>query len=86
MLLCWFLVICNVFLDLFNKFGLQGKYVPNRPHLRLISLTDGEEISNDALSVRGFQEYRCNDYHLGTLFSLCTWINFIKYRHLQGCN
>ena len=23
-----------------------------------------EEVSNDALSIRGFQEYRCNDYHL----------------------
>ena len=24
-----------------------------------------DEVSNDALSIRGFQEYRCNDYHLG---------------------
>lgn len=24
-----------------------------------------EEISNDALTVRGFQEYKPSDYHLG---------------------
>ena len=24
-----------------------------------------EEISADALSVRGFEQYRCDDYHLG---------------------
>jgi len=47
--------------------------VPNRPHLQLISVTDGEEISNDALSIRGFQEYRCNDYHLGTVRCLFAW-------------
>jgi len=53
--------------------------VPNRPHLQLISVTDGEEISNDALSIRGFQEYRCNDYHLGTVFCLCTSAGFNKF-------
>ena len=24
-----------------------------------------EELSNDALSIRGYQNLRCNDYHLG---------------------
>lgn len=38
-----------------------------RPQLRLISPNgkDGPlEVAADALSIRGFQEYRCNDYHL----------------------
>ncbi len=39
----------------------------NRPHLRVIepNMEYYDEVSNDALSIRGFQEYRCNDYHLG---------------------
>ena len=61
---------------------LQGKYEPNRPHLQLISVADGEEISNDALSIRGFQEYRCNDYHLGTVCCLCTWLALVN---VQTC-
>ncbi|XP_077978241.1 vacuolar protein sorting-associated protein 41 homolog [Glandiceps talaboti] len=37
-----------------------------RPQLRIIEpkMDDYEEISSDALSIRGFQEYRPNDYHL----------------------
>ncbi len=44
-----------------------GKTTADRPHLRVIepSMDYYDEISNDALSIRGFQEYRCNDYHLG---------------------
>ena len=40
-----------------------------RPHLRIleIGMNYGYEVTNDALSIRGFQEYRCNDYHLGTV-------------------
>jgi len=43
-----------------------GRMVANRPHLQVLEphLKHFEEISNDALSIRGFQEYRCNDYHL----------------------
>ena len=37
-----------------------------RPQLRLISQNKDEvlEVAVDALSIRGFSEYRCNDYHL----------------------
>lgn len=38
--------------------------VPNRPHLRLLSAFNDEEISNDALSIKGFQENRCLQYQL----------------------
>ena len=44
-----------------------GKATAVRPHLRIIdpNMDFYDEISNDALSIRGFQGYRCNDYHLG---------------------
>jgi len=61
--------------------------VPNRPHLQLISLTNGEEISNDALSIRGFQEYRCNDYHLGMELSLSACrTQHTMYTQARECN
>ncbi|XP_064614137.1 vacuolar protein sorting-associated protein 41 homolog [Liolophura sinensis] len=43
-----------------------GKPVANRPHLIVVEPKMGDyvELSNDALSIRGFTEYRCNDYHL----------------------
>ena len=28
-------------------------------------LNDNEEMSADALSIRGYSHYRCDDYHLG---------------------
>ncbi|KAK2570430.1 Vacuolar protein sorting-associated protein 41-like protein [Acropora cervicornis] len=43
------------------------RVVANRPQLRIVSprgLMEPEEISADALSVRGFEQYRCDDYHL----------------------
>ncbi|XP_067021435.1 vacuolar protein sorting-associated protein 41 homolog isoform X2 [Acropora muricata] len=43
------------------------RVVANRPQLRIVSprgLSEPEEISADALSVRGFEQYRCDDYHL----------------------
>ncbi|XP_069111688.1 vacuolar protein sorting-associated protein 41 homolog [Argopecten irradians] len=45
------------------------RLVAQRPHLQVVkpSLNDYEEVSNDALSIRGFQEYKCNDYHLESL-------------------
>ncbi len=49
-------------------FHPQGsRVVAIRPHLRILepSATSYDEVSNDALSIRGFQGYRCNDYHLG---------------------
>ena len=42
--------------------------VAHRPQLRIVTprgLSEPEEISADALSVRGFEQYRCDDYHLG---------------------
>ena len=43
--------------------------VASRPHLRIIEpfMDFYNELSNDALSVNGFPEYRCNDYHLGNI-------------------
>ncbi|XP_078376476.1 vacuolar protein sorting-associated protein 41 homolog isoform X2 [Oculina patagonica] len=41
--------------------------VAHRPQLRIVTprgLNEPEEISADALSVRGFEQYRCDDYHL----------------------
>ncbi|KAL3832067.1 hypothetical protein ACJMK2_023745 [Sinanodonta woodiana] len=45
------------------------QHLANRPHLRTIlpRHSEYEEISNDALSIRGYQEYRCNDYHLESI-------------------
>lgn len=37
---------------------------PNRPHLRLFNLLDYEELSNDALSIKGFQDNKCISYQL----------------------
>ncbi|XP_035827939.1 vacuolar protein sorting-associated protein 41 homolog isoform X2 [Aplysia californica] len=53
----------------YDKIGQKqegGRTVANRPHLQILEphMNYFEEISNDALSIRGFQEYRCNDYHL----------------------
>ena len=45
-----------------------GHVVAHRPQLRIVTprgLNEPEEISADALSVRGFEQYRCDDYHLG---------------------
>ena len=41
--------------------------ISQRPNLRILEahMDYYEELSNDALSIRGYQEYRCNDYHLG---------------------
>lgn len=36
----------------------------SRPHLRIIEDCSGDELSNDALSIRGFQTYKCLDYTL----------------------
>ncbi|ELU13950.1 hypothetical protein CAPTEDRAFT_174173 [Capitella teleta] len=46
-----------------------SKAVAGRPHLKLIqpNMDFYDEISNDALSIRGFHGYRCNDYHLESL-------------------
>ncbi len=45
-----------------------------------------DEVSNDALSIRGFQEYRCNDYHLGiTLLSIFFHVLVIMDIPLDTC-
>ncbi|WAQ93716.1 VPS41-like protein [Mya arenaria] len=40
--------------------------ISSRPNLRIVDphLNYYEEVSNDALTIRGYQNYRCNDYHL----------------------
>lgn len=42
----------------------QKDTTPSRPHLRIINASNGDEITNDALSIRGFQSYECKNYHL----------------------
>ena len=34
------------------------------PELRIISITGGEELSSDVLSVQGYEKFGCKDYHL----------------------
>lgn len=50
-----------------------GKFKADRPHLQIWEPEENyyEEISDDALSFRGFEEYRCFDYHLGMYISHC---------------
>uniref|UniRef100_A0A8C4NBS6 Vacuolar protein sorting-associated protein 41 homolog n=1 Tax=Eptatretus burgeri TaxID=7764 RepID=A0A8C4NBS6_EPTBU len=45
---------------------VHGKGVASRPQLRILHPLDDdyEELSCDALSIRGYQNYRCRDYHL----------------------
>jgi len=52
--------------------------------LRIVTprgLSDPEEISADALSVRGFEQYRCDDYHLGR--TVCIIDNEIHLMNVQ---
>ena len=48
-------------------------------------VSEPEEISADALSVRGFEQYRCDDYHLG---KTCVFLLIVqdsgKIRLLSG--
>ncbi|CAG5117731.1 unnamed protein product, partial [Candidula unifasciata] len=62
----------NIVVLSYDKLGEKqegGRYVASRPHLQILEphMKSFEEISNDALSIRGFQEYRCNDYHLESI-------------------
>lgn len=54
--------------NLLSSVSQASKTTAGRPNLRIIepNMQYYEEILNDALSIRGFQEYRANDYHLGT--------------------
>ncbi|XP_064648417.1 vacuolar protein sorting-associated protein 41 homolog [Lineus longissimus] len=47
----------------------SGEFRANRPHLTIIEphFNDYTDVSNDALSIRGFELYKCNDYHLESL-------------------
>ncbi|KAK2146463.1 hypothetical protein LSH36_606g03004 [Paralvinella palmiformis] len=47
----------------------RGQMVAARPQLRIIEphMHYYDEVTNDALSIRGFQRYKCNDYHLECL-------------------
>ncbi|KAH3717295.1 hypothetical protein DPMN_060078 [Dreissena polymorpha] len=44
----------------------ESKVPANRPNLRVVKpfMNYFEDISNDALSIRNYTTYRCNDYHL----------------------
>ena len=59
----------NLIVLSYDEEGVQhqgGRLVAPRPTLRIIvpHMDYFIEESNDALSIRGFPEYRCNDYHL----------------------
>ncbi|KAK7109649.1 hypothetical protein V1264_013653 [Littorina saxatilis] len=58
------LVILSYDLDGMQQEG--GRMVCKRPHLQILDpgMHKHEEVSNDALSIRGFEEYRISDYHL----------------------
>ena len=56
------------------------RVVANRPQLRIVSprgLSEPEEISADALSVRGFEQYRCDDYHLGMAIFFSLFLSLV---------
>ena len=57
-----------------------------RPELRIIepdplSRESFIEVSRDALSIRGYQSYRCNDYSLGRKKELFEHIFHILSKH-----
>lgn len=60
----------NLVVFTFDKEGQTSdepnKYIADRPHLQIWEPGTNyyEEISDDALSFRAFEEYRCFDYHL----------------------
>ena len=52
--------------------------VAHRPQLRILTpqgCNEPEELSADALSVRGFEHYRCDDYHLG----MTLWLSLLTF-------
>ena len=59
---------CLVF-ELYWHVSSQSNETPaQRPQLRIVTphgLQDNDEVSADALSIRGFEHFRCDDYHLG---------------------
>lgn len=61
------LVILSYMTNIEAGTSKKGHVVAHRPQLRIVTprgLNEPEEISADALSVRGFEQYRCDDYHL----------------------
>lgn len=62
------LVILSYMTNIEASTSKKGQHVvANRPQLRIVTPrgpNEPEEISLDALSVRGFEQYRCDDYHL----------------------
>ena len=47
-------------------------------------LNEPEELSADALSVRGFEQYRCDDYHLGKTCVFLLKVQVVKFTYYQG--
>lgn len=55
--------------DINVKYYCTIKRTAARPQLRILhreGFDDCDEIMADALSVRGFENYGCSNYHLGT--------------------
>ena len=72
-----------VILSLFLTWQKGEPLVAHRPQLRIVTprgLSEPEEISADALSVRGFEQYRCDDYHLGRTMLITWWRDGWIYR------
>ena len=57
-----------------------GKLTADRPNLRIVEphLEYYEELSNDALSIRGYEQYRINDYHLG-MYQSCLFFLLLVF-------
>ncbi|TFK29012.1 hypothetical protein FA15DRAFT_678099 [Coprinopsis marcescibilis] len=43
------------------------RFVAERPEMRIISRSTGEELGNDMLSVRDFEKWGCNEYSLAVI-------------------
>lgn len=51
-----------------TKSGRQHRHTSLAPHLRLVNVTDGEEVELDELAVARYESLSAQDYHLGTLY------------------
>ena len=56
-----------------------------RPQLRIVEphMHYYDEVTNDALSIRGFQRYKCNDYHLGECSTWNKTAQFILFENTE---
>lgn len=66
------------FFIIFHDQQKGEQLVAHRPQLRILTpqgCNEPEELSADALSVRGFEHYRCDDYHLG----MTLWLSLLTF-------